>query len=49
MDNHDPADMTRLLVMLAKISGTRYDEAATLDARRRITAFFGRHFYMEPQ
>ncbi|HEX6514743.1 MAG TPA: dienelactone hydrolase family protein [Nocardioidaceae bacterium] len=40
MNDHDPADITPLLRFLARISGTRYDEAATKDARRRITAFF---------
>jgi carboxymethylenebutenolidase len=49
MNNHDSADMTPLLVLLARISGTRYDESATRDARRRITAFFGRHLLTEPQ
>jgi carboxymethylenebutenolidase len=49
MNNHDSADMTPLLVTLAKISGTRYDESATRDARRRITAFFERHLLMTPQ
>ena len=49
MNNHDSADMTPLLVALTKISGTRYDESATRDARHRITAFFGRHLLMEPQ
>jgi carboxymethylenebutenolidase len=40
MNLHDPADQTPLLVFLATISGTRYDEQATRDARRRIIAFF---------
>jgi carboxymethylenebutenolidase len=48
MNNHDPADMTPLLVTLAKISGTRYDEVATQDARDRITSFFARHLLKEP-
>ena len=48
MNNHDSADMTPLLITLAKISGTRYDESATRDARHRITAFFGRHLQMKP-
>ena len=46
MNDHDPADMTPLLVALAKVSGTRY-ESATQDARRRIAAFFRRHLMME--
>jgi len=32
-----------LLVFLGRISGTRYDPAATEDARRRIVSFFDRH------
>lgn len=40
MNDHDPADTTPMLRLLARISGTEYDEAATRDARRRITAFF---------
>jgi carboxymethylenebutenolidase len=43
MNDHDPADMTPLLVVLNKVSGTRYHEASALDARRRIAAFFHRH------
>jgi len=43
MNDHDPADMTLLLRFLAKASGTRYDESATRDARRRIAAFFDVH------
>jgi carboxymethylenebutenolidase len=40
MNDHDPADQTPLLRFLAAVSGTRYDEQATRDARRRITDFF---------
>jgi carboxymethylenebutenolidase len=43
MNNHDPADMTPLLVFLSKVSGTRYHEPSAADARRRIAAFFSRH------
>jgi carboxymethylenebutenolidase len=43
MNNHSPQDQTLLLRFLARISGTRYDEPATQDARRRIIAFFNRH------
>ncbi len=43
MNDHDPADATLLLRFLARISGTRYDEEATRDARRRIIAFFDTH------
>ncbi|MGN6576193.1 MAG: dienelactone hydrolase family protein [Nocardioides sp.] len=40
MNDHDPQDVTPFLRVLSVVSGTRYDEAATRDARRRITAFF---------
>jgi carboxymethylenebutenolidase len=43
MNDHDPADMTPLLVVLSKVSGTRYHEPSTRDARRRIVAFLARH------
>ena len=43
MNDHDPADLTPLLVVLGKISGTRFNQPATEDARRRISTFFGRH------
>ena len=43
MNNHAPEDRTLMLTFLARISGTRYDEPATLDARRRISAFFHRY------
>jgi carboxymethylenebutenolidase len=43
MNDHDPADITGLLMLLSRFSGTVYDEAATQDARRRIVAFFDRH------
>jgi carboxymethylenebutenolidase len=43
INDHDPADMTPLLVILNKVSGTRYHEPSARDARRRIAAFFHRH------
>lgn len=43
MNDHAPQDQTLFLRFLARISGTRYDEASTLDARRRIVAFFNEH------
>jgi carboxymethylenebutenolidase len=43
MNDHDPQDQTLMLVFLAKISGTRYDPQATVDARQRILAMFDRH------
>jgi carboxymethylenebutenolidase len=35
--------MTPLLVLLNRISGTRYHESSAQDARRRIVAFFDTH------
>ncbi|HMA46606.1 MAG TPA: dienelactone hydrolase family protein [Frankiaceae bacterium] len=43
MNDHDRTDLTLLLVVLGRISGTRYDQVATEDARRRIVAFFDHH------
>jgi carboxymethylenebutenolidase len=43
INDHDPADMTLLLTILNKISGTHYDEASAQDAHRRIAAFFHLH------
>jgi carboxymethylenebutenolidase len=43
LNNHPPEDMTPLLVLLNRISGTRYHEPSAQDARRRIVAFFDTH------
>lgn len=43
MNDHAPEDQTLLLRFLARVSGTRYDEEATRDARRRIVQFFDRY------
>jgi len=43
MSDHDPADMTPLLVVLNKISRTRYHQPSAEDARRRIASFFNAH------
>jgi carboxymethylenebutenolidase len=43
MNDHAPQDQTLFLRFLARTSGTRYDDAATEDARRRIIAFFTQH------
>lgn len=45
MNNHSPQDVTPLLRFLSRISGTRYDAAATADARGRIAAFFDAHLH----
>ena len=41
MNNHD--DQTLMLGSLGQISGTKYDEAATDDAKGRIIEFFSRY------
>lgn len=43
MNDHAPEDQTLFLRFLGRISGTRYDEHSTIDARRRIVAFFQEH------
>jgi carboxymethylenebutenolidase len=43
MNNHAPEDQTLFLRFLARVSGTRYDDASTQDARRRIAVFFKEH------
>jgi carboxymethylenebutenolidase len=43
LNNHPPEDTTPLLVVLNRISGTRYHEPSAQDARRRIVAFFDKH------
>lgn len=43
MNDHAPEDQTLFLRFMARISGARYDDAATMDARRRIAAFFKEH------
>jgi len=43
MNDHAPEDQTLFLRFLARKSGTRYDDTATADARRRIVALFNEH------
>jgi carboxymethylenebutenolidase len=43
INDHDRADQTLLLVVLAKVSGERYHEPSARDAHQRIAAFFHRH------
>ena len=43
INDHNPADMTLLLVVLSKLSRTRYHEPSASDAHRRIAAFFQAH------
>ncbi|MCE0487277.1 hypothetical protein LVO85_10495 [Ornithinimicrobium sp. EGI L100131] len=48
MNDHDPADATLLLRFLARVSGTSYDDNATQDVRRRVSAFFDTHLRDSP-
>jgi carboxymethylenebutenolidase len=43
LNDHPPEDMTPLLVVLNRVSGTRCHEPSAQDARRRIVAFFDKH------
>ncbi|MGZ4506090.1 MAG: dienelactone hydrolase family protein [Blastococcus sp.] len=43
INDHDPADLPRLLTVLGRFSGEPFDETAADDAHRRIVAFFDRH------
>jgi carboxymethylenebutenolidase len=43
INDHDPSDLTPLLVVLGKISRTRYHEGSASDAQRRIASFFHTH------
>lgn len=43
INDHDPADMTVLLTVLNKVSGTRYHQPSADEAHQRIAAFFHRH------
>jgi carboxymethylenebutenolidase len=43
LNDHPPADMTPLTVLLSRLSGTRYHEPSAQDARRRIVAFLDTH------
>ena len=43
LNNHDPATAPALLVLLGKLTGSRYHELSAQDARRRIVLFFNQH------
>jgi carboxymethylenebutenolidase len=43
MNQHPEGDLPWVFVALGRLSRTGYDEAATMDARRRILAFFAEH------
>lgn len=43
LDAFEPGDAPRLMLVLMKLFGAGYNEAAAIDARRRIIAFFDQH------
>jgi carboxymethylenebutenolidase len=48
MNDPDPADVPAWALVAGKLSRSKYVESATLDARRRIIAFFDVHLRTEP-
>ena len=43
MNDHSADDVSWLFRVMIRLSNTKYDEPATMDARRRIIAFFDAH------
>ncbi len=43
INDHDPADASTIMVVLARLTGSHYHEPSARDARRRIVAFFDQH------
>jgi carboxymethylenebutenolidase len=43
LNDHDPSEAPRLLMLLAHLTGSAYHEPSARDARRRILAIFGEH------
>ena len=43
LNDHDPADVSAIMVVLAHLTASRYHEPSAQDARRRIVAFFDEH------
>jgi carboxymethylenebutenolidase len=43
LNEHDPAEIPLLFVLLGKLSRTEYHERSARDARRRIVKFFNEH------
>ena len=41
LNDHDPTDIPRLMIVLTRLLGSAYHEPSAHDARRRIVAFFG--------
>ena len=48
LNDHDPSEFNALVVLLARISNSRYHESSAIDARRRILAFFDEHLSSVP-
>jgi carboxymethylenebutenolidase len=49
LNDHDPAEFNALIVLLARVSNSRYHEASAADARQRILAFFDAHLQTSSQ
>jgi len=43
LNNHDPAEVPWLMLLMAKFTGAGYHEPSAQDARRRIASFFNAH------
>ena len=43
LNDHDPAEMSGLHAVMARLGGASYHQPSALDARRRILAFFDAH------
>ena len=47
MNDHEPAELPRWVMLLAKATSASYHEPSANDARRRIVAFFRTHLRTE--
>ena len=47
MNDHEPAELPRWVMLLAKVTAASYHEPSANDARRRIVAFFRTHLRTE--
>lgn len=43
LNDHDPADLPKLITAVARFANVGYHEPSAIDARRRIVAFFDKH------
>jgi len=43
LNDHDPAEMPKLFVVMSKLARSGYHEPSAADARRRILSFFHAH------